>query len=45
MDKTNILETRIMGLGSSDAKMIVSVGKSGKLNKTAQTQNCRNART
>lgn len=38
MDKTNILETRIMGLGSSDAKMIVSVGKSGKLNKTAQTR-------
>lgn len=36
MDKTNIIETRRIGLGSSDAKMVASVGRSGQLNETAK---------
>lgn len=36
MDKTNIIKTRIGGLGSSDAKMVATVGKTGQLNETAK---------
>lgn len=34
--KSDIIETRSIGFGSSDAKMIVSVGKNKRLNKTAE---------
>lgn len=36
--KSEIIETRSIGFGSSDAKMIVSVGKNRKLNKTAENR-------
>ncbi len=36
MDKTEIIETRTKGLGSSDAKMVASVGRTGQLNETAR---------
>ena len=36
MSKEEIINTRKIGFGSSDAKMIISVGKSGKLNLTAK---------
>lgn len=36
--KSEIIETRSIGFGSSDAKMIVSVGKNKKLNKTAENR-------
>lgn len=35
-EKTDIIETRSIGFGSSDAKMLASVGKNGKLTKTAE---------
>jgi len=34
--KEEILKTRLGGLGSSDAKMVASVGRTGKLNQTAR---------
>lgn len=36
--KTEIIETRSIGFGSSDAKMVVSVGKNKRLNKTAENR-------
>ena len=34
--KQEIIETRSLGFGSSDAKMVASVGKIGQLNETAR---------
>lgn len=34
--KEEIIKTRVGGLGSSDAKMVASVGRTGKLNQTAR---------
>lgn len=36
MDKQNIIQTRTTGLGSSDAKIVATVGKTGQLNETAK---------
>ena len=36
MSKSEIIETRKVGFGSSDAKMVASVGKIGQLNETAK---------